>query len=95
MSNAIPVAELERPEVRALVGKATIVLGVDPDGNESIFYGRSLLEDIARRGHTTEYGPQAVISFAVDFQTDEPEYLCAALTVLKGACDYEEAGPPA
>jgi hypothetical protein len=89
--NPMPVISLQRPEVRDRVKQASVVLGVDADGNETLFYGRRMLEDIARRGHTTEFGPQVVIRFAVDPQTDDPEYLCTAVAVLKGSCDYQGA----
>jgi hypothetical protein len=87
---ARPVQSLERPEVREEVCRAGIIVGRDPrTGAGSLFYGKEMLEDIAK-GRQHEFGPQRAVAFLLDFRTIELEYLIAAVQVLKGSCCYNE-----
>lgn len=86
----IPITELERAEVRALVQECSIVWAFDRHLDQfSLFHGKEMLEDIARGGpHATEFDPQETIVFEIDSSTEELEFLVAAVTVLKGSHCY-------
>jgi hypothetical protein len=65
-----------------------IIVGVDDTrGDETIFYGKSLLEVIAA-GYEGAQGLRIkVLRVPLDFGSDEPEWLAAACLTLKGSCD--------
>ena len=58
-----------------------------------LIYGRALLEDI-RNGQAAEWGPQRVLFFSLDSESDELEYLCATVQILKGRHDYAGGTDP-
>lgn len=85
----IPVRDLARPEVQQELAEAAIVLAVDPmrtrpETHGSLVYGKPLVEDVAR-GQADEWGPQHVMRFSLDFESDELELLCAAVLHVKGS----------
>lgn len=89
MPEQITVRDIERPEVRELMRESNLIIGHDlATGNEPIFFGLGMLEDIIH-GHQHEYGPQLVLSVSYDSRTDELEYLYVAVQVLRGHCDYD------
>jgi hypothetical protein len=94
----IPVRELERDEVRELVGEAAVIMAIDPartsPGTDGmLIYSRALLEDI-RNSEAAEWGPQRVLFFSLDSESDEQEYLCRTVQTLKGRHDYTGGTDP-
>jgi len=86
----IPVRFLEYPHVREQVKVADVVWGLDRrSGTRSLFFGKTTLEDIVNKG---EARAVRTLTIAIDAQTDELEYLYAAVQVLKGTCCYDEQG---
>jgi hypothetical protein len=83
---ATPVRVLETPDGRAALCQADIVWGRDTATDEtSLWFGKEAMRRIAESGVPERL--RAVL-FALDFATDDPERLAAALAVLKGSCDY-------
>src|SRR5262249_20631705 len=94
----IPVWDLERADVRKLVREAAVILAIDractSTGTDGmLIYGRALLKDM-RNGQAAEWGPQRVLFFSLDSESDEPEYLCATVRVLKGRHGYAGGTDP-
>lgn len=88
---AVPVKSFEDSAFRDVVARAGIVRGLDTSRDSlSLFFGRRMLKDILA-GRAAEWGPQLVVVVAYDQRTNEFEYLVAAVKVLKGSCDIEEA----
>jgi hypothetical protein len=88
---ALPISALAQDPVRELVRSAGLIWGYDPKQNRMpLFYGRELLEDIAK-GRASEFAHQMLLCFTIDLTTDEPESLRAAVESLKGSCCYRAA----
>lgn len=86
------VSDLQNPGMRELVRHCDLIYGIDDsrtEGNETIFFGRALLEDVAR-GRAAEWEPGAVRMAKIhyDQRTDSLECLLAAVQVLKGKDEY-------
>jgi hypothetical protein len=83
----LPLRSIERPEIREQMKRADIIIGVDTAQNdfENCFWGRA-----AHRKIINSKEPKAltVMRFRYDQNTEELEYLCAAVKVLKGSCSY-------
>ncbi|MFC1453022.1 hypothetical protein ACFLSJ_06710 [Verrucomicrobiota bacterium] len=79
---AMDVRSLACAEVRHAVGAAELVWGVDKrTGAGRPVWGKSVLEAIVRRGQPARVPS---VSFRLDFESDEVEYLVAACSVIKG-----------
>jgi hypothetical protein len=92
------MGELERAEIRELVREAAVIMAIDPartsPGTDGmLIYGRALLEDI-RNSEAAEWGPQRVLFFSLDSESDELEYLCATVQILKGRHDSASGTDP-
>ena len=88
MSKAtISVHSLEIPEYREELRQADVIFGVDVNSQrEFLVYGRSALKRIIRSGQEILL---RVVRVELDQETDELEYLLAALHVLRGHHDYQ------
>ena len=86
----IPVHALEEPEYREVLKSADIIYGVDVNSrHEFLLFGREQLQRIVDSGVTEQ---AAVAKVELDHDTDELEWVIAAVTVLKGHHDYEVGG---
>ncbi len=84
--DAVPVASLKDPKVRAQAKDADIIFGFDTtSGGRSLFYGKDTLARISQGGAAEQMG---VMGFLYDSKTDQLEYLIAAVQVIKGSCCY-------
>lgn len=70
------------------VKKADVILTfpTSPEWNPQIAYGTEMLQRIASKGPATM---AAVLCLAIDWTTEEPEYLIALLRQIKGKCDFQ------
>lgn len=89
-------SDLEDPEIRERVQGCAIILGIDDsrsDHNETIFFGRSLLEDIAK-GRAAEW-PEGTEVARIHYSqsTTSLEWLSGVVQVLKGRCEYQASFP--
>lgn len=90
---ALPISSLGESSVRELVRSANLIWGYDPKQDRMpLFYGRELLEDIAK-GRASEFAHQMLLCFTIDLTTDEPELLRAAVESLKGSSCYRGKMP--
>jgi hypothetical protein len=87
--NVHPLAFLEREEGRAALQQADLLFGHDEaqGGKPVLFFGRALLRRIVGENKGR---PVKVFGISCDSRTDQLEWLCAAVTVLKGHCGYED-----
>ncbi len=89
--DVISVHALETEEYRDRLKAAEVIMGVDVDsGHEFLVFGRDCLQRIIDRNETESI---AVVRVSLDQDTDELEWLCAAVQVLKGRDEYEGRGP--
>lgn len=73
---------------REQIERADIILGVNKvNGNETVFYGASMLKLIAGGDEGPKGHPLNVLRVPLDFDSDDPERLAAACLALKGSCD--------
>lgn len=80
------VHELETRQARTAIADADVIVGKDiMSEREFLIYGREFLERIVQTGQK-EKAKRLVIE--LDQETQELEYACAAVQVLKGQCDY-------
>ncbi len=83
---ALPLSEIETPEVRDYTKKTSLVFGLEVSTNSVIpFFGREKLEAVWQGGKCKD---MAAVCFLYDERTEELEYLCAAVEVLKGSHCY-------
>jgi hypothetical protein len=69
------------------IRSADVVIGVDlKTGDETVFYGLSLLRLIAQ-GLEPEVLGLKVLRVPIDWDTDEPKQLAAACVAVKGSHD--------
>ena len=75
---------------RALLKGADVIFGRDVD-SQRIFlvYGRDALERVRRRNKAEKL---AAVTVDLDQDSDELEWLCAAVKTLKGKHDYQGGG---
>ncbi len=74
-----------------MIRTANVVLGVDAESGDPsgvFFYGVDEPEFIADAGLTSG---ARVVRVAYDAGTQELEYLCSVVQVLKGRCDYQRS----
>ena len=84
--SALDVRQIASEETREQVKAADVVVGFDLlTGGAAIFFGLDALKSIVKTQKTKRLTP---IAFNYDQSGDELEYLVAAVTVLKGRCDY-------
>jgi hypothetical protein len=76
--------------------QADVVFGINKaSGERTVFYGKSLLDLIAS-GYEGRAGlPLNILRVPIDFATDEPERLAAALFLVKGMHDAKNTTKPA
>lgn len=82
-------AKLNSSEVRAHVAAADIIIASDPaQGMRTVLYGREMLEAIAQtRGNSAA----VLITFSLDFATDELDSLEAIIREVKGHSSFNPA----
>jgi hypothetical protein len=70
---------------------ADVVMAVptSPEWNPQVAFGSHVLRRIEKTGKVEELG---VLRLIVNWESDEPEALCAALIVTKGSCDILSNG---
>jgi hypothetical protein len=70
---------------------ADVVLAVpiSPEWNQQIAFGTRALRRIEKTGKAEDL---QVLQLIVNWESDEPEALCAALIVTKGSCDILSNG---
>ena len=72
---------------RELLKNAEVIIGVDVmSQREFLVYGRELLSEIGESAAPREV---PVLHVELDQETRELEWLCAAVTALKGRHEYE------
>lgn len=87
--SAFPISALEDDNVRDAIFSADIIWGYDANVESMpLFFGKELLEDIAS-GREKEFGYLALLCFAVDLNSEQPEQLRSTIQSLRGACCYE------
>lgn len=78
--------------MREIVQRCSIIIGVDDsrfDKNETPFFGRAVLEEVSR-GRAAEWLEETEMAkLHYNQETDELQWLCAAIQVLKGRHEYE------
>jgi hypothetical protein len=85
---ALPISSIEQDETQELIIKADLIWGYDPHQDAMpLFYGRELLEDIAR-GRAAEFGFQMLLCFTLDLTSQDAETLYQAVKSFKGSCCY-------
>jgi hypothetical protein len=76
-------------DARETMKQADMIFGIDVmTGDEFLFYGRDLLNEIAKSGVTRQV---AVVAIELDLETEELEMLAALVQVIKGKHDYRSA----
>ncbi len=88
MRRPIPSTALKIPfSVVCALKEADVIYGSDTNrpGKGALFFGREVLGKIIR---SDEAMPLCVFHLKLDFNTDQLEYLYAAVRVLKGSCCY-------
>jgi len=89
MNANIQVHALELPEVRETLKHADVIFGVDVDSErEFVVYGKEVLQRIVA---SNEGKMLRVARVELDQDTHELEYLLAAVRVLRGHDDYQDA----
>lgn len=80
---------LPTESAKGAIAEAEVIVAVDVDSKrEAIVYGRRLLEEIA---DSAESCTCSVFYVALDENSLELEWLCAAVKSIKGHHDYEES----
>ena len=88
-STRVDISEIQQEGVRNLLTDAGAILGEDKITKDlAIFYGRETLEIFAQRKKEGVSFPRPVVIVAYQNDTDDLEYLFAAVQVLKGGCCY-------
>lgn len=88
-NSAHPITALEEDNVRDAIFNADIIWGYDASVESMpLFFGKDLLADIAG-GREKEFGYLALLCFAVDLNSDQPELLRSTIQSLRGASCYE------
>ncbi len=75
----------ESPAYRELLTNADVILGVFGPGNESVFYGRDRLKQIAEGDKPVTLKVARVL---IDERTEDIEVLCAFCLTQKGKDEY-------
>jgi hypothetical protein len=87
-ARAVAVRKLEDSAFRERVKRTDLVVGFDGlTGDMAVFYGRDKLQDIAA-GRDAEFDAQRIVVFDYKNDSEELEFICAAVEILKGECDY-------
>jgi hypothetical protein len=75
-----------------ILRSAGVIMGHDLlTGDETVFYGRDVLERVVQAGQ-----PEGVmvLRVALNFEIGELELLIAAITEVRGRCDYQDPPDP-
>jgi hypothetical protein len=85
-----PLESIESPETRAAIREADLIFGFDISREKDVLiFGRQALKAIVESGAPT---PLRIVRIKYDQRTgDSLEYLVAAVRVLKGHDDYNQA----
>ena len=80
---------LDSADIHACVAAADVVRAVDPElGGGTVFYGRSMLEEVIRTGIPRS---AKTLEVTVDFGSDEPEQLERLVRQVKGGSCFRPA----
>jgi hypothetical protein len=73
------------PQCREQLKAAEVILGVYPDGCQTIFFGEQILRQIVKQNAGLQLN---VAKVPIRPETDDIEVLCAFCKSQKGSCDY-------
>lgn len=87
-ARAVPVTCVADPMVRRMIRDSDAIIGFDTTSGEStVYFGQDRLTRNRERGVRE---PMTALSFWVDPDTSQTEYLCAVVRSLRGSCCYDE-----
>ncbi len=85
-TSAPMVNQFDSDEIRAKIASADVIHAYDPQhGLKAVFFGRELLERVARSGISAD---ATVVKIAMDLTSDDAEHLVAIIRKVKGSSSF-------